>query len=871
MLFKTVLFILLVLLSCRERGGEEPFIDLTRATWIACANEAQRFTGVWLEQENCRSVLDFPVLPTSLFHVKSGKGLQAFVLRARFALTPEQRESLTTPALYFPGLGEYWEIYLNGRLIERSHNLSDVMATADFVAPGFVRGHVLPFPATDLKEENDLLIHTVGFAPGPWTTNRFLGLGVSSGYLLGQLSAVLEKRSDLLALALYGSYILFGLYHILLFLLQRRQTYNLYFGLFSLSLASFLFFFSYFSYEIFSDSGRILQLTYIMQPLALSFFLLFLNAFFYPEKQLRMVLLSLVLNGIIVLSLLLLPYRFYQALLQLWYLFVIPQLLFLIYFTGQSIVRKREDAIPLASGFLFAVLFMIWDILDTLFFFSGVRLMTYGHLSIVLVLTGTLARRHSRMSRRAEDLAHDMERRVQDRTLELHRAWGQLERAYRTAERSHNEIEKLNDLNRTLNNTADYDEVLVHIFAFIERVFQIEGAWLFHVRGGGFSLAQLSSESLNRYSDETILFFTDHSFLAEAGGVVGESIRRKKPQYMRRIDPARAITAFDLAVVEKLKLESVLVLPLLTGGSVIAVLLLTRYREKLRLGKEEIRSIMRFCDQVAGVLSTASLFAQVKEERSKSDALLRNIFPAAIAEELRTSGRVRPRRHDSVTVLFTDFKSFTSETENMPIEELVEDLDAVFEQFDRICARYGIEKLKTIGDSYMAAGGLTVSNHTHPVDTVLAAMEIMDFAQQVHEIRQAIAGSTFWSMRIGIHTGPVISGVIGQTRFAYDIWGDAVNVASRMESSGEPGRINLSQDTYDLIKYFFECESRGSIPIKNHGSKEMFFLTGIRHRLSSRQPGRLPDENFHKLYQDLKAGARLAFRSELEGRQRRDG
>ncbi|MBE7440226.1 MAG: hypothetical protein HS115_17370 [Spirochaetales bacterium] len=867
-MYKIILIVSLVIFSCRENYRED-FLDLTKETWIACYNEDRQFPPVREDQKNCQSVLEFPVHPAGLFHLSGGEDLHAFALRARFSLDAAQMEKLHIPAFYFPALGEYWEIYLNGRLIDRSHNLSILFAEGLLPPPRFVRGHVLPFSVAELKEENQLLIHVAGYGPGSrWTANRFLGLGVSAGYVLGPLSRVLQKRSDLIGLALYGSYVLFGLYHMLLFLLQRRQRYNLYFGLFSLSLAAFLFFFSYHSYELFNDGGKILQWTYILQPFALSFFLLFLNAFFVPQKVLSLLRVSLVLNGLIVLALLIFPYRLYQTILQLWYLFVIPQLLFLIWFMVQSVWRKREDALAIAGGLLFAVTFMVWDILDTLLFFTGVRLMTYGHLAIVLVLTGTLARRHSRMSRHAEDSALDMEKRVQERTLELHRAWGQLERAYRTAERSHNEIEKLNDLNRVLNNTADYDEVLVHIFAFIERVFRIEGAWLFHVRGGCFSLAQLSSESLNRYSDETILFFTENSFSAEAGSVIGESISRKRPQYMRRIDPERATSVFDRAVVEKLKIESVLVLPLLTGGSVIAVLLLTRYKERLRLGKEEIRSIMRFCDQVAGVLSTASLFAQVKEERSKSDALLRNIFPAAIAEELRTAGRVRPRRHESVTVLFTDFKSFTSETENMPIEELVEDLDAVFEQFDRICARYGIEKLKTIGDSYMAAGGLTVSNHTHPVDTVLAAMEIMDFAEQVHEIRQAIAGSTFWRMRIGIHTGPVVSGVIGQTRFAYDIWGDAVNVASRMESSGEPGRINLSRDTYDLIKYFFDCESRGSIPIKNHGSKEMFFLTGIRHRLSSAQVGRLPDANFHKLYQELKSGARLAFRSELDNRQR---
>ncbi|MCB1321606.1 MAG: adenylate cyclase, partial [Leptospiraceae bacterium] len=273
-------------------------------------------------------------------------------------------------------------------------------------------------------------------------------------------------------------------------------------------------------------------------------------------------------------------------------------------------------------------------------------------------------------------------------------------------------------------------------------------------------------------------------------------------------------------------------------------------------------SIRRFCRQVAGVLHTASLFQQVEQEREKSDRLLYNILPDTVADELKESGRVQPRKHDSVTILFTDFKAFTADAEIMPVEELVEDLDAVFEQFDRICGRYNLEKLKTIGDSYMAAGGLTLANSTHPVDAVLAAMEFMDFVEQVNRIRQEITGGKFWSMRVGVHTGPVVSGVIGRSRFAYDIWGDAVNVASRMESAGEPGRLNISQTTYDQVKYFFDCEYRGRLPIKNRGAMEMYFVSGVRRNLSGDHPGRLPDDNFRALYERLKQGARLRFKNE---------
>ena len=179
----------------------------------------------------------------------------------------------------------------------------------------------------------------------------------------------------------------------------------------------------------------------------------------------------------------------------------------------------------------------------------------------------------------------------------------------------------------------------------------------------------------------------------------------------------------------------------------------------------------------------------------------------------------------------------------MAPEELVSQLDSCFSQFDQIVKRNGLEKLKTIGDAYMAAGGLPAENQTHAIDACLAALELRQFMKQVEEVRASV-GENIWKIRIGIHSGPVTAGVLGTDKFAYDIWGDTVNTASRMESSGEPGRINISLQTYELVKDLFEVERRGKVQAKGKGELEMFFLARIKPELSVNGEGLIPNGKF---------------------------
>jgi class 3 adenylate cyclase len=213
----------------------------------------------------------------------------------------------------------------------------------------------------------------------------------------------------------------------------------------------------------------------------------------------------------------------------------------------------------------------------------------------------------------------------------------------------------------------------------------------------------------------------------------------------------------------------------------------------------------------------------IESERKKSDALLLNILPVETAEELKEKGFAEARTFESVTVMFTDFKDFTKVAESLDAKSLVKEIDYVFRKFDEIITYHNIEKIKTIGDAYMAAAGLPIENKTHPIDMVNAALEILETIEEIKTDRKT-KGLPFFEIRIGIHTGPVVAGIVGTKKFAYDIWGDAVNVASRMESSGEAGKINISGNTYELVKEKFICKYRGKVTAKNKGEIDMYFV-----------------------------------------------
>ena len=213
-------------------------------------------------------------------------------------------------------------------------------------------------------------------------------------------------------------------------------------------------------------------------------------------------------------------------------------------------------------------------------------------------------------------------------------------------------------------------------------------------------------------------------------------------------------------------------------------------------------------------------------EKEKTENLLANVLPKNTASEIMETGKAAKVKYNFVTVLFSDIQGFTKLAEEMNPEVLIDELDKFFFYFDSVVEKLGIEKIKTIGDAYMCAGGIPEKNRTNPVEVILAALEMQDYMTKLKEASRT-GGMKLWDIRIGIHTGTVVAGVVGHKKLSYDIWGDTVNTASRMESSGEAGKINISGTTYEFVKEFFLFEYRGKMPVKYKGEIDMYFVNGI--------------------------------------------
>jgi class 3 adenylate cyclase len=216
----------------------------------------------------------------------------------------------------------------------------------------------------------------------------------------------------------------------------------------------------------------------------------------------------------------------------------------------------------------------------------------------------------------------------------------------------------------------------------------------------------------------------------------------------------------------------------------------------------------------------------IEAEKKRSDSLLLNILPEETAQELKQNGKVMAKKFQSVTVMFTDFQGFTQYATYLEPEVLVSTVDFYFSKFDQIMEKYGLEKIKTVGDSYMCAGGLPFPSEDHALKMIRAAMEIEQFISETQD--DPTNDKIRLNIRIGINTGPVVAGIVGTKKFAYDIWGDTVNIASRMESNSMPGKINISENTYQLVKDVVDVEYRGELHVKNRGVMKMYFVNGVK-------------------------------------------
>jgi histidine kinase len=275
---------------------------------------------------------------------------------------------------------------------------------------------------------------------------------------------------------------------------------------------------------------------------------------------------------------------------------------------------------------------------------------------------------------------------------------------------------------------------------------------------------------------------------------------------------------------------SILCVPILNRGRSVGVLYLENNLTQGAFTRERVDLLTLLSGQIAVSIDNAMLYekleqkvcertAELDQEKRRTDDLLHNILPTETAVELKLHGHADARHYERVTVLFTDFEGFTEHAATLSPSDLVRELDDCFSAFDEIVARHGVEKIKTIGDAYMAVGGLPVPNSTHPDDVVRAALEMREFIAARRR-----RGSAYLRMRVGVHTGPVVAGIVGRRKFQYDVWGDTVNTAARMESSGASGQVNISQATHDFLGARFKFTPRGELEAKGKGKLAMFFV-----------------------------------------------
>ena len=294
------------------------------------------------------------------------------------------------------------------------------------------------------------------------------------------------------------------------------------------------------------------------------------------------------------------------------------------------------------------------------------------------------------------------------------------------------------------------------------------------------------------------------------------------------------------------KVLSMMCLPIATQGKTIGILYLENNLLRGVFYEKRLALLNMLSGQIGISIQNAILYenleekviertkeiekqkVQLEKEKEKSDALLLNIIPRRTAEELKSTGKYKAQNYKNVTVLFCDIVGFTTLAEKLTADQLVNELHELFSGIDDIILHYGIEKVKTIGDAYMCANGLdTYEGGNSAVNMVKAALDILSFVQELNFNKQKEGRQPF-ELRIGMHFGPVTAGVVGKTKFAYDIWGDTVNMAARMEQNSTAGKVNISGPIYELVQDVFDCEHRGKIAAKNKGMIEMYYVEGYK-------------------------------------------
>ena len=415
----------------------------------------------------------------------------------------------------------------------------------------------------------------------------------------------------------------------------------------------------------------------------------------------------------------------------------------------------------------------------------------------VLALAGAVRWR----SRKLEQENRRLEGIVAERTRELREK-------SEAIQKKNQELEKTHRMVRAINSEINFLDVMRAILHQLEAIPGIEraGALIFDEKVKGYRFLIATGKNIESLRDIRWTVHEAEQTLLAGAEEVDTDI------FLNSGAPSTGLPAFS-------GVKSRLTLRVRIRNRVGGYLVLENMSKQQAFGLQDAKLLFLLKEHIISAFIKAKILELVKQERDRSDELLTNILPAEIIQEWKNNGIIKPRRFEETSILFTDFKGFTNTVATMPAWKLVAELNEIFNFFDDLIEQKGLEKLKTIGDSYMIAGGLPRETTDHTIRCIEAAQKMLAYIRE-----RNLTSSIKWEMRVGIHTGPVVAGVVGKKKFTYDVWGDTVNIASRMESSGIPGKINISAYTRDLVKDVYECEYRGKIEVKGKGKVDMYLV-----------------------------------------------
>lgn len=433
------------------------------------------------------------------------------------------------------------------------------------------------------------------------------------------------------------------------------------------------------------------------------------------------------------------------------------------------------------------------------------------------------------------------------------------EKEQEKAEKARAEIHQLNEFAKKVNSLINLESILSEIFQYLRDTYSISNCVLYSLDEEAKNFQYLNHSGFIHLSDESLDFFKKLQLpLNESGGFVFKCYKRKKHFYLKKIRSGIP-TELDRKIIEIANQSSLLIAPLINNDKVVSMAMFGIEEGEKPLTQDQITGIIGVCEQIAGAINSNFLLKKIEEEKVKSDALLLNILPENVAKELQRKGKVNPVEFENVTMLMTGFPGFSSIASQLTPEELIEGLDLYFSRFDEIIRKRSMEKLKMAGDMYVAAGGLPVGNFTHTLDACLAAIEIRN---EVHAIKKEYPDIAFQpnGITIAIHSGPVVAGVIGKSKFSYDVWGKTVTQTQAIRRSGNTVEINISKETSEKVNRLFVLENPRTI---NSYEGEAFLINELKRlkpNLSADELGYVPNTEFERLYTQQKRGARILIK-----------